>query len=245
MDDGGGCRVNFLVLEGSAAVRDSLCRILLSFGIKGIPASSRAEAKDILSRNTDIQGALVDIDNMDVGGAAFIQDMTGSCGAPPLKLIVHTAQTNKESVRRMLECGVVGYLLRPFEERSAAAKLKVIVDRVADHNAERKHIRVQPAPDELIRVCFRLSPQAGLLAGKVVDISLGGMAIDLFRMPEGEALAAGTRIDGFELNLLHRQLKPSGTVVACRGKTLAIRFEPLSVRDKPVLESYILQRSSL
>jgi len=235
--------LNFLVFEDSEPVRESLCCTLLAFGIKGIPAATRAEAEGILARNPDIQGALVAIDNEDVGGAAFIKALAEGGKSPSCRIIVHTAQADKESVRRMLELGVVGYLLGPFEERSTPVKLRAILDRIAGQNAERKHVRVQPAPDELIRVSFRLPEQPILFAGKVIDISLGGMAVDLFRLPDGGGLEPGTLIERMEMSLLNKQIMPSGVVVACRAKALAVRFEPLSVRDKPVLERYIFRRS--
>lgn len=237
--------MHFLVLEGTVPVRETLCYILLSFGIRGVPASTRQDGEEILARNPAIKGAIVDIDNKDVEGTEFIRKMAEDGHMPALQVIVHTAQSDKESVRRMLELGVAGYLLRPFDERTAAGKLRTILDRISDHGTQRRHIRVQPAADELIRVSFRLPDRQALFSGKIMDVSLGGMAIELFRLPEEQCLTAGTRIERLEMSLQNRQITPAGVVVACRGKGLAVRFEVLSVRDKPVLERYIFRRSSL
>ncbi len=73
-----------------------------------------------------------------------------------MSVIVHTMQTSKDVVMRMVELGVAGYLLKPFDPDSAKAKLAAIFSKLATHNSQRRHIRIRPSPDELARVSFRI-----------------------------------------------------------------------------------------
>ena len=145
----------FLVVESSPQVRESLCHVLLSFGVRGIPVADRAAAREALAGNDAIEGAIVDIDNLQVEGMQLITELKEDERRRGIPVIVHTVQSSKDTVMRMVQAGVAGYLLKPFVPETARAKLAAIFAKLATHNAQRRHIRVKPDPDELARVSFR------------------------------------------------------------------------------------------
>src|SRR3990170_666409 len=101
----------YLVVEGSSTIRESLCYVLLSFGIKGLPVSSRQEALGTLQTESAVIGAIVDIDTKEVDGIQLIKELRESEKTRAIKVIVHTVLSSKELVVKMMEYGVVGYLL--------------------------------------------------------------------------------------------------------------------------------------
>jgi c-di-GMP-binding flagellar brake protein YcgR len=103
---------------------------------------------------------------------------------------------------------------------------------------------VKPDPQELARVSFRVPPSSQLIAGRVVDISLGGMAAELFNLPPAVSLTAGMTLTGMEISLSGKELTPSSSVVLYKLKVLAVRFEILSPTDKKALERYIFKSIS-
>ena len=236
--------MNFLVVESSLVVRESLCYVLLSFGIKGVPVENREAARLVIDRGDSIDGAIVDIDNKDVDGIRLITELTEREQPHKISVIVHTIQTSKEIVMRMVDLGVAGYLLKPFSPESAKTKLAVIFSKLATHNSQRRHIRVKPDPQELARVSFRVPPSTHLVSGRVVDISLGGMAAELFNPPASISLATGMTLTGMEISLSGKELRPSSTVVMYKLKVLAVRFEILTPTDKKALERYIFKSIS-
>ena len=191
----------FLVVESTLSVREALCYVLLSFGVRGIPAASREAARQALGGSEKIEGAIVDIDNADVEGLALITELKQDERTRGMAIIVHTVQTSKDVVMRMVELGVVGYLSKPFSPENAKAKLGAIFSKLATHNSQRRHIRVKPDPDELARVSFRLARPAQMVSGRIVDISLGGLAVELFNPPPPEALPAGMPLPRLEFSL--------------------------------------------
>jgi len=237
-------RVVFLVVESSLTVRESLCYVLLSFGIRGVPLANRAAANDALEKGEKAEGAIVDIDNKDVDGVALIEQLKASERTKGMSLIVHTVQTGKDMVMRMVDLGVAGYLLKPFDPDSAKAKLTSIFSKLATHNSQRRHIRVRPDPDELARVSFRLGKPASLLSGRLVDISLGGFAAELFNPPENESPAPGTPLSKIEISLAGKVLNPSASAVLYKSRVLAAKFDILNPADKKTLERYIFKRIS-
>ena len=236
--------MNFLVVESSLAVRESLCYVLLSFGIKGIPVENRQAARLVLDRGDSVEGVIVDIDNKEVEGIQLVTDLKEGEQTRRLSIIVHTIQTNKDVVMRMVDLGVAGYLLKPFSPEAAKSKLAAIFAKLATHNSQRKHIRVKPDPQELARVSFRIPPSAQLVSGRVVDISLGGMAAELFNLPPTLSLIPGMTLTAMEISVSGKVLTPSTSVVMYKLKVLAVRFDILVPADKKTLERYIFKSIS-
>ncbi len=234
--------MTYLVVEGSPEVRSSLCYVLLSFGIKGLPASGRREALDILASQAGLEGAIIDIDSREAEGPELIRQMRESEALSKVKLIVHTVQSSKELVEQMVEAGVAGYLLKPYKEDQIYAKLKKVLDRTLSHDSQRRHIRVKPDPDELLRLHFRLPGLPGMISGRIVDISVGGVAVELFNPPPQEALKPLTQIPSVQFSLLRKQFAPPGKVVLFKENLLALRFDFLTNAEKTALARYVFKR---
>ncbi len=234
--------MTYLVVEGSEKVRTSLCYVLLSFGIKGLPASSRQEALDILGSQAEVEGAIVDIDTREIEGPELIRQMRESESLQKVKVIVHTVRSGKELVEQMVEAGVAGYLLKPYKEDQIYAKLKKVLDRTLSHDSQRKHIRVKPDPDELLRLHFRLPGLPGMVSGRVVDISVGGVAVELFNPPPQEALKPMTQIPSIQFTLLRKQFAPPGKVVLFKENLLALHFDFLTNAERATLARYVFNR---
>jgi len=234
--------MTFLVVEGSAAVRTSLCYVLLSFGIKALSATGRREALDILGAQTGVEGAIIDIDTREVEGPELIRQMRESDSLRNVKIVVHTIQASKELVVRMVEDGVAGYLLKPYKEDQIYDKLKKVLDRTLSHDSQRRHIRVKPDPEELLRLSFRLPGLPGMISGRVVDISVGGVAVELFNPPTADALKPLTQIPSIQFTLLRKQFAPPGKVVLFKENLLAVRFDFLTTAEKTALARYVFKR---
>lgn len=236
--------MSILVVESSPSTRESLCYTLLSLGVKGIPAATRPAAWDAIRAAGDLEAAIVDIDNRDVDGAALVDELRGGEATRGLAVIVHTVQSGKDFVMSMIETGVAGYLLKPYDPARAKEKLSTILAKLATHNSQRRHFRVRPDPDDLARAHFRLAPGAPLFAGRILDVSLGGMAMELHAPPAEGLLQPGTRIARLEFALGGRSLAPQAAVVLARSRVLALRFESLVPADTKSLERYIFKKIS-
>jgi two-component system chemotaxis response regulator CheY len=236
--------VVFLVVESSPSTRESLCYVLLSFGIKGLPAASRAAAWEAVGATPAIEGAIIDIDNRDVEGIRLVSELREDARTRALPIIVHTVQSGKDFVLRMIESGVAGYLLKPYNPDMVREKLASILGKLAGHNSQRKHIRVQPDPDDLTRAHFRLDGHPSLISGRIVDVSLGGIAIELLSPPPVGLLEPGRRIGRLEFSLGGREIAPPATVVLMKSRLLALRFEEIGPADKKSLERYIFKKIS-
>ena len=231
-----------LVVEGTPAVRESLCYVLLSLGVKGIPAASRQEALDTLKNQPDINVAIVDLDSKEVQGEALLSDLREASRPGRLQLIVQSVQSSRELVVRVMECGVAGYLVKPYQDKELYEKLKKVLERCQVPNERRRHIRVKPDPEELLRLHFKLPSKPGLISGKIIDISVGGVAIELLNPPEPGLLKPGVQIPALQFTLERRQFAPPGKIVLFREKLLALHFDYLTIAEKTSLARYVFKR---
>jgi CheY-like chemotaxis protein len=236
--------VKFLVVEGSDPVREAIARALLPRGIQGVPVGNRLAAREALRADATIQGAIVDVDDRAVEGIRLIEEIKADEATRGLSMIVHTTQTNRTFVVRMIEIGAAGFLLGSFTPHAGPDRLDRALAPLSGHDRQRRHIRVRPDPGEMVRVAFRISGGTALLAGLVVDISLGGMAVELLNPPPEGPPGPGARIPRLSIALTGRELSPAGTVVTSQGRTLAVRFESLGDEDRTALERYIFRRIS-
>lgn len=239
-----GYILDFLVADASSTIRESLCYVLLSFGIKGYPVSSFQTAKSALQENPDIIGAIIDIDSKEIEGIDLIEYIKKSENTKTANIIVHTVQSSKDLVVKMVDLGVVGYLLKPYNEELIFPKLKKILEKSENHNRMRKHIRVRPDPEELLRISFRVPGCPNLISGKVVDISVGGIAAELLNPPEENILKPGTHIPDIKFTVNSKQFSPSGKVILNKSNLLALRFDSLNLGEKTNLARYIFKRIS-
>jgi two-component system chemotaxis response regulator CheY len=231
-----------LVVEGTPSVRESLCYVLLSLGIKGVPAANRQEALDTLKSQPDINVAIVDLDSKEVQGEALLRDLRESDSPGSLQVIVQSVQSSRELVVKMMEYGVAGFLLKPYQDKEIYEKLRKALERCQVPNDRRRHIRVKPDPDELLRLHFKLPGSPGLISGKIIDISVGGVAIELLNPPEPGQLKPGVQIPGIQFTLDRKQFAPPGKVVLFREKLLALHFDYLTVAEKTTLARYVFKR---
>ena len=237
--------MNALVVDNSPAIRDSLCYILLSIGIKGLACGSKEEALKIANQTGEGPAlAVIDIDDKAAGGVELIKELKGNPKTKDIKIIVHTMQKNREAVTKMLELGVMGYLLKPYNEVETQNKINKILKTAAGME-NRKHLRITPDPEDLLRVHFRITGYEHLIAGKIINLSMGGLAVELYSPVSDELLPQGILIPSMQFTLGSKQVNPSGTVLTRKDKVLAIIFNSLNQKDSMILAKYIFKRISV
>ncbi len=234
--------MDYLVAEATQSIRESLCYVLLSLGIKGIPVSNKQEALETLQSNEAVGGAIIDLDSREMDGVNLIAELREKESTQHLSIIAHSVQSSKELVNKMMESGVIGYLLKPYNGKDASQKLKKVLARGNNHHTQRKHIRVRPDPDELLRLHFKLPGNPSLISGKVVDISVGGVAVELFNPPSPGVLVPGTQIPNIQFTVNRKAFSPPGKVILFKEQLLALRFDYLNPGERSALSKYVFKR---
>ena len=234
--------MKILLVEHSQNEGKKLLYLLLSLGYKGHMVENREAALSLLEEK-DISAIIIDVDNKDVEGLKLIEDLSNN-EKRHIPFIVHSVNSRKEFVLKMVELGCIGYLLKPIDENKSLEKLKKILSKLENHDQQRKHIRIKPDPEEMLRLHFRIPGYSKLIAGKILDLSMGGVATELFNPPQGNVLMAGVKIPSIQFSLLAKSVSAEGVIVAVKGNIIAIRFTELSSEDRMNLGRYIYNKIS-
>jgi CheY-like chemotaxis protein len=231
--------LQFLVAEANASVREQICVALVGVGVRCLPAATRDEAMAIL-KSEHIDAALLDMDNAEIGGHE-IAELLQQPGDRQIPIIAHVVRATRDSMARLMDSGLVGMLLKPFDPATAAAKLETIVARVSSDDERRRHIRVRPDPGELLRLHFRIGSHRGLISGRIIDVSMGGVACELHNAPSEDLLRTGMRIGSLNFVLDSREYAPTAKVVVRRAAIAAFHFEELSADERTHLTRYVFR----
>ncbi|MBN2531536.1 MAG: response regulator [Spirochaetales bacterium] len=234
-----------IVLEHSLKLGKDISLLLLTFGIKGLPVCTLHEALEAIKRFDTIKFCIIDIDNKSTEGVRFIQEIRQDEHYKDLKIIVHTIQKINQIQSKMAQFGVLGLLSKPFEPAKTSNQIKQILSKIYFPGAEKRHhIRIRPDPDDLIRVHFKLKLYPALVYGKILDISITSMAIELLKSPPRAFLKEGTYIPRLLFSLDYKQISASGIIKLERGKIIIINFHQLVSRAKNTIAGYIFKRIS-
>ncbi len=233
-----------LVLESIPAMRTTLIAQLKSLGITGIAAENADKAETVLRANPDMGAAVLDTDTPGVGGMELLSRLRRDPNTQHIRVVVHTQQSTRDFILQLAELGAAGYLPRGASPNVALERLKQALSRSDEHENERKHLRVRPDPNDLLRIHFRLSGHKGIVSGRIVDISMGGTGVELFNPPPAIRMQPGRVIPTLEFALGAHTVSTPGAVVAFRGKFCAIRFDNMSSAVKDLLARYIYRQTA-
>jgi CheY-like chemotaxis protein len=235
--------MNCLILDENESSREELAHILLSFGIRGVDVPSRSAALEAIESDAETGAVILDIDNKELEGFELARDLRQNPETRHIKVVVQTFQSSREFVVQLVELGVHGYLLRPFDREQATKRLKsIVVAPEAGQKDKRQHIRVTPDPEEMLRLSFKPPGGSGRVTGKVRNISMGGVAVEILKLPADTRLAPGVHLSRLDFVLGSTALSPSADVVLFREKLVALRFGSFSEIEKNALARYIYRR---
>ena len=115
-----------LVIDDSKAIRSILRRILNSAGIEVFEAGDGQEALDCLQRIQSIDFALVDWDMPGMDGYEFIRTVRANPIYLHLRLMMVTAESERDQIAEALAAGADEYIMKPFTRDAVLDKLKLL-----------------------------------------------------------------------------------------------------------------------
>lgn len=244
--------MNILMVENSVNLARQLGYILIPMGIRGFITTSRDQAMEVLKANEDITIAIVDVDNQVLGGFEMIKEISAMRDGA-FKFILHSALEYDDLAGKVPGAAILGHLVKPFDEARIKAALKILFSSiingpskidVPEGKERRKHIRVTPPQDELLRVHFRVKSYSHLLAGRILNISTHSIAVQLFNPAAADILTEGTEAMHAQFTVNCRMLTLNGVIILKRGKILVIVFRKIDEKSMEVLAKYIFDKIS-
>jgi len=235
--------MQFYVLANDSEAKN-LCYLLIKLGIQGMPIQGEDSLKEKLSQNIPINAVILETDEASDSRQSLISLIRERKGTPRTHVILYTSNTDVSFIKNMIEKGITGFIKKDSSSAEQQQAINRIAERVEGRNYQRKHIRIKPDPDDLLRAHF-IEPNSGYqLSGKIIDLSLGGMAMELFNIPKDCPPLNGVTINSLSFPLLAHSLTVKAEIVNQSNNYLGIRFLAMDDKGRDRLSRYIFKNIS-
>ncbi|MBN2738954.1 MAG: hypothetical protein JXR70_18380 [Spirochaetales bacterium] len=237
--------MKWLIIEKDKALGQALCHLLIPLGIFGIVTETPEKAKEIWQRG-GFSGAIIDWDSHELQAEQLIGEFKSLPSEGKSVFIAHTASNTANHIVKIHNQGFSGIIEKPFDLQKISLALQSLVEKInANGSEKRNHLRIFPDPDDMMRVFFKTSAKGPLLAGKVINISMGGMAMEILQpLKKAGSLSKNTLLFKLEVIVDSHSLVIPSIITLNKGKFLAVKFKQLNFQNKGHLARYIYKRIS-
>lgn len=233
--------MNVLIYESIHAIRLRLMNLFFQDGWKPSSAGDPAEAKTkALADHYDL--ILFDCrlaaGNVEPEPLAALKEILAA--KKEARVLVHTVSPARILLQDLLQKGVSGVLLKPFDPDRFRKQLGFYLTRLKLSEPEkRQYLRVEPHPQDKCTVVIRDPESFRLLTGKIINLSQGGAAVEIFGNEPLSELAPNARLKNVQIFLRKESLKSDCALVLRRGKQLGLKFVNMAQEDRDALSQYL------
>ncbi|MBL8994116.1 MAG: PilZ domain-containing protein [Spirochaetia bacterium] len=157
-----------------------------------------------------------------------------------MRVLIHTVSPARILLQDLLQKGASGVLLKPFDSDRFRKQLAFYLTRLKLSEPEkRQYLRVEPHPQDKCTVVIRDPENFRLLTGKIINLSQGGAAVEIFGNEFLSELGANTRLKNVQIFLRKENLKSDCMLVLRKGKQLCLKFVNMAQDDRDALSQYL------
>lgn len=236
-------QINFALVLSNQSNTEALSNILFNKGIISINIE-KPEDVPIVLKNKKIDFLFLDFDFSNNASFDLMQKLQNDDKYSSLYIIATSFNTNELFTKKLEQFNIVGFIPKPLFEEQISNKLNIIFENLKDHIPARKHIRVKPSDDELVRLCIKLKRGKNLTA-KIIDISMGGISGLLYNDFQDIELSPGNLIEHLIFEVNHKYIDVDGKLITKKDKFITFKFTHFYSNTNKDLAKYILKKLSI
>lgn len=124
--------VKVLTVDDSKVVHMMLANCLekTRYDVEQLQAANGLEAWEKLQENPDVKLVLCDYTMPVMDGEAFVRKVRKQEKFRYVRIVMVTSVNNKENVTKMLEYGINGYIIKPFDEKKIVQVVENFLERI-------------------------------------------------------------------------------------------------------------------
>lgn len=233
--------MRILILDSNSQIRDGFIMNLIPAGYEVVTIKENKEILTTLAKKP-FNIAIIEVYEEDLTTIQIIKIMRTDKRYENIKIIVHVLNPSKQFVIDMIKLGIVGYLLKPFNEKEIVQRLSLILERACVDMPERKYVRVKPLPTENISIAFRSPVTHKVISGKATDISASGLAFNITSEVSDEEVQIKQVINNFQVQIGSSRTSMTAVVIVRKGTACTVLFKKISDFDLNTLCRYIYER---
>lgn len=151
---------------------------------------------------------------------------------------------NQQMIKKLKPYNIISILIKPITNELISTKIDSIINKLKDHFPERKHIRIQPDPNELLQASIRLDNDRYLTA-KILDVSIGGLALQLYSENKAEELKLNKIIEHIIFDVENKKINVTAKIVKRVKKFIGLKFTRFDQDSEKYLKQYIMKKMAI
>jgi response regulator RpfG family c-di-GMP phosphodiesterase len=217
--------------------------IMLNMGIISFNSDTPDAALNIL-KNNKIDFIFVDFDFANNISFELMDKIKADTSLSNIFVIGTSFNSNEKFIKQLQKYYIISYMVKPLSADNIRDKIQKIVLKFKDHFPQRKHVRVDPTEDELVRISFQLKKGKNISA-KVLNISLGGLACEMYTNLESEELEPGNLIQPIIFEVGNREIEVDAKIISKKDRFIAVKFTKFFKNSYESLTKYIMKKLSV
>ncbi len=233
-----------ILIDLPEKLRDFLTLKFLTMGIKLFIGESQKQVTDIVEKHGPCY-IFVNLNTFNNPWLPFLAHIRQYKNDDEYKFVILSNKTDREFVQTLLLLNVEGLIPANLEIEEIYKRLDSILTKQGSaNNNKREYERVVPRENDDISMSLSVPNSSIILTGKVLNISIGGIAFQLENKGESRWLDVGLVIESAQLKL-NRKLGITGIkIVAIKDNLVGGRFVKSTDFFYNLLGRYLLERIS-
>ena len=120
-----------LVIDDEVFIRKMIIRVLSDLGVKAVFDASNGEdgMQKMKESGKDLDIVLCDLEMPGMNGLAFVKQLRASPDSfnPKIPVLIVSGHSEDESVRKVAELGINGFLVKPISKKDLENRIKASV----------------------------------------------------------------------------------------------------------------------
>jgi response regulator RpfG family c-di-GMP phosphodiesterase len=235
-------QVRFCIVNPNQGTTEMLTAILLNMGIASRHVASPSDVQAVIAeKHHDF--IFIDMDYPDNSSMELLKTLHRNMDSSSLFTIAYSFNTKPAFIKELQQFNLAAFFKKPLLRDSVKSRLAQLFEKFKDHFPGRKHVRIMPLADELMRISFTL-PGGKRLSARVLDLSLGGLAAEFYSRITLPDLKAGSLMEHIVFDANHREIDVDAKIIKIENKFLAVKFTHFYHGSYMYLMKYIASKMS-
>ncbi len=160
------------------------------------------------------------------------------------KLIILSDKSDRDFIQTLLLINVTGLIPGKLEKEVIYTRLHKIVNSGDIQHEQREFQRVAPRETDEITMNLSVPNSSQIITGTVINLSIGGVAMQLANINDSRMLKAGQVIASTQMRLNGKVGITGIKIMAVKENAIGVRFNHPSDHFSNLLGRYLLERLS-
>lgn len=230
-------KICLILTNGETA--SNISTILLNYGVTSFTTTPTEDGLYLINPD-ETKFIIIDNDFANNAASKFLEKLRSRDKNYSYLTICTSFTATNELLATLKQYNLVSFIKKPITMDLIKQKIEQILKKFADHFPARKSVRIKPEPDEMMRANFRHNNK--FYSSKVIDISLGGVACEIYSQNDNPEIDNQIDIENICINIEPKEIQVNAKVVSIKSRFISLKFTDFKGKSYEILTKYILSK---